>query len=292
MVDPVAGDGYVGRSTQCSINRIWCLPVTSEYAELSAEFVAAVDSPRTARAYRRDLDVLGAFLERIRTEPADVRRYHLIAFRDQLERDGLSPATANRRVSVARSFLKGLGADVGAPVRSERSEAPGTTIGLDDLTLVIGAVTDPGRVVEGVASLLFAARVARVDDLLDLGHDAITGDLTLTIGEGSHQLPRFMRPTVTELIRQSEGGPLFQGMTRQTLTRRVRSHAAAAGVDGCTPRVLRRSSNRITIDAVVVEAAVVDDPAALAPADRLDLIAAAIRSKLLELPPPPPKHAR
>lgn len=233
-------------------------------------------SPRTQAAYGRDLELFGAYLTTLAIGPAQVQRYHLLAYRDHLDQRGDAPATVDRRLSVARRFVNACGADVAVPVRSEAPVPPSATVGLVDVAGMIAAITDPARVVEGVAALLLVAKIATVDGIVSMPRAAMGRSGDLNIDGDDVAMPAFMRPALRELANQASDDRLFAGVTRQTLTRRVRSLAEAAGLESVTPRVLARSHERVTHEAAAAQS--VAPPGARS--DRLMLIADAVRAHL------------
>jgi hypothetical protein len=240
------------------------------------EMFLADKAPRTREAYRRDLQQFADYLERLSVQPRDVRRYHLIAYRDHLDQEGYAATTVTRRLTVARLFVNDSGGSIRSGVRSAQMPAPAHTVGLAEVASMIRAVSSPALVPEGVATLLSVSRIATVDELLRLTPTDLDGTPALTVGPDRHELPGSIRPTLRALVEQAGRGLLFGGITRQTLTRRVRGLGEAVGVDGCTPRVLARSSDRVTLEAV---ASVSDsDGVPRSPGDRLAVIAEAIRS--------------
>ena len=240
-------------------------------------FVAAQRSPRTAAAYRRDLVVFRGFLTEA---PAALRGVDLERYRDWLLGHGYRPSTVRRRLAAAAGFLRWRGRqDVTVPSVVEVTSPP-APLGLDDIAALIGGVDGPGTVREGVACLLFASKVATVDGLLALGPEHLGASLRITIDGVEVRFPRSMRGPLELLVRSSGGGRLFGGMSRQTLTRRIRSFGVDCGVEDCTPRALRGSSGQITVEAIALVQGTPVDPALVPPADRLGLIAEAVRERL------------
>ena len=82
------------------------------------------------------------------------------------------------------------------------------------------------------------------------------------------------------LVRSSGGGRLFGGVSRQTLTRRIKTFGSGCGVDECTPRTLRRSSGQITVESVALLTGAPVDPERFPPGERLALISDAVRERL------------
>lgn len=239
-------------------------------------FLTTLRSDRTAVAYRRDLVQLQDFTAATATAgPID-----LDAYQEWLGGAGYRPATVRRRLVAAAQFLRWRdGVEPSVPKVVEPTVSS-PLHGLDDITALIGAVTGPDDVREGVASLLFASKVATVDGLLALGPEHLGSGLRITIDGAEVRFPRSMRGTLELLLREADRGPLFGGMSRQTLTRRLRSFAAGCGVDGCTPRSLRRSSGQITVEAMALLTGAAVDPGRVPPVERLELITDAIRGTL------------
>ena len=240
-------------------------------------FLATLQSDRTRAAYRRDLVQLQEFTPAASTaEHIDFGEYQR-----WLVGAGYRPATVRRRLAAAAQFLRWRdGAPVTVPKVAEPTVSSTPLHGLDDITALIGAVSGPDAVREGVASLLFASKVATVDGLLALGPEHLGSGLRITIDGVEVRFPRSMRGTLELLLREADGGPLFGGMSRQTLTRRLRTFAHGCGVDDCTPRSLRRSSGQITVEAVALLTGAVVDPGRVPPAERLGLITDAVRNRL------------
>ncbi|MEM7287583.1 MAG: site-specific integrase [Actinomycetota bacterium] len=241
-------------------------------------FLATQRSPRTVAAYRRDLAQLQEYVEaRAARGPVDLERY-----REWLLAAGYRPSTIRRRLAAAAGFLRWRdGTATSAPPVAEAPDVErAAPLGLDDISALIGGVDGPGTVREGVACLLFASRVATLDGLLALGPEHLGAALRMTIDGEDVRFPRSMRGTLELLIRSSEGGRLFGGVSRQTMTRRIRTFAASCGVDGCTPQALRRSSGQITVESVALLTGVPVDPERVPPQERLGLISDAIRERL------------
>lgn len=240
-------------------------------------FLAAQRSSRTAAAYRRDLTVLRDFIAAVpgRDGAIDLERY-----RDWLAREGYRPSTIRRRLMATAGFLRWRdGEDVLVPTVVDVA-APSAPLGLDDVAALIGGVDGPDTVREGVACLLFASRIATVDGLLALGPEHLGTALRMTIDGVEVRFPKSMRGTLELLVRSSGGGRLFGGMSRQTLTRRIRRFGADCGVQDCTPRALRGSSGQITVESVALLSGTPIDPARVVPAERLGLIVEAVRERL------------
>lgn len=240
-------------------------------------FLATLRSNRTVAAYRRDLIQLQEFAEA--ESPVDSQG-DLEAYRAWLAAAGYSHATIRRRLAAASQFLRWRdGVEIVAP-RVDLQPGSVRLHGLDDMTALIGAVDGPDTVREGVAALLFASRVATVDGLLTLGPEHLGAGLRITIDDVEVRFPRSMRGTLELLLRSGGGGRLFGGLSRQTLTRRLRAFADGCGVEDCTPRSLRRSSGQITAEAVALLTGTPIDPARVLPGERLVLITDAVRERL------------
>jgi site-specific recombinase XerD len=63
-------------------------------------------SRHTVAAYRRDLEVLTAFLTRAGLDPDRLDGEDLVPYAEQLRAEGLAPATVRRRLAAARAFLR------------------------------------------------------------------------------------------------------------------------------------------------------------------------------------------
>ena len=73
------------------------------------EWLANIDNPHTAKAYKRDVQAFSTFVG-IETpeEMRQVTRAHVIAWRKTLEQDHLSPATIRRKLSALSSLFEFL----------------------------------------------------------------------------------------------------------------------------------------------------------------------------------------
>lgn len=82
-------------------------------------------SPLTKRAYGRDLDRFGRYVEELGIERwDDVQRFHVRDYLARRHRDGLSPRSLHRELAAVRSFFSFLarrGAVTGNPARSVRA---------------------------------------------------------------------------------------------------------------------------------------------------------------------------
>ena len=255
---------------------LWCADVMVSQSDIDS-FLARQASPRTAAAYRRDLEQLRDFAA---GTPSLQGQVDLDMYTRWLSGQGYRASTVRRRLAAAAGFLRWRDGTTTSPPRVTVDVAGPAPLGLDDMAALIAGVDGPGTVREGVACLLFASRVATVDGLLALGPEHLGTGLRMTVEDAEVQFPRSMRGTLELLIRSSGGGRLFGGVSRQTLTRRIKTFGAGCGVDECTPRTLRRSSGQITVESVALLTGAPVDPERFPPGERLALISDAIRERL------------
>ena len=86
-------------------------------------WLVSLSSPRTAKAYRQDLDQFLAFLDRSpwQATPADVTRWQ-----QHLTQLGYQPSTINRKLAAVNSFYRSAQAHVtpGLPNPAKETERP------------------------------------------------------------------------------------------------------------------------------------------------------------------------
>ncbi len=255
-------------------------PATRPFNELMLDFLAYLELERglsrnTLEAYRSDLMQYGAFLERERLGPLDVRRRNLDKFVTLLASGGpdkppVAPATVQRKVACLRSFYRHLRreemidhdptADLRAPKRSMRLPHVLTR---DEVRKLLEAPsgTEPAALRDRALLELMYACGLRASEAVDLEVTDIDLDAGVLRARGKGSKERLVpvgrqavgavrtylergRPHLvgdraeTRLFVNHRGG----GLTRQGLYKIVQRHARTAGLaDKMSPHTLRHT---------------------------------------------------
>ncbi len=225
-------------------------------------------SRHTVAAYRRDLEVLGAFLHDARLDPDRLTGEDLVPYAEALRAEGLAPATVRRRLAAARAFLRhrvrtgerSTGVrDVPLP-RPSAGVPRALTVEQVERLLERPDATPLGLRDRAVLELLYGAGL-RVSELVGLRPSDVDRDeqVVRAFGKGGRErlvptgreaaaaLDRYLargRPLLGRvqrrdaLILNARGGRL----SRQAAFDLVRGHAAAAGLPRwVTPHSLRHA---------------------------------------------------
>ena len=231
-------------------------------------------APRTLDAYGRDLARFAGFLAECRIErPDEIRREHLTAFVQFLERDGLSARSRARALVSVRRLLRYLESegelqgDPSRDVSGPRYERPLPRVLRPDETRTLIDSIDTGTPLgtrdRAMLEILYGAGL-RVSELVSLPFAGVDrrGGLLRVVGKGTKErivplgepallaLDHYLetgRPVLARSGgRRSEavflsrrGGP----MTRQNYFARLRAIARRAGLStrGISPHVLRHA---------------------------------------------------
>lgn len=225
-------------------------------------------SRHTVAAYRRDLEVLTAFLTCAGLDPDLLDGEDLVPYAEQLRAEGLAPATVRRRLAAARAFLRHR-VRVGeraAGVRDVPLPRPQAGIPraltVDQVEALLGQPDGgPLGLRDRVALELLYGAGLRVSELVGLRPADVDRDerVVRAFGKGGRErivptgreaaaaLERYLargRPFLGRvqrrdaLILNHRGGRL----SRQGVFDLVRAHAATAGLPGwVTPHSLRHA---------------------------------------------------
>ncbi len=225
-------------------------------------------SRHTVSAYRRDLEVLAAFLRRHDLDPDRLSGEDLVPYAEALRDDGLAPATVRRRLAAARAFLRHRvrTGDRAAGVRDVPLPPPrpglprALTVGQVE-ALLAGPDATPLGLRDRVALELLYGAGLRVSELVELRPADVDREerLVRAFGKGGRErivptgreaaaaLDRYLargrpflgrRQVRDALILNARGGRL----TRQGVFDLVRRHARDAGLpDWVTPHSLRHA---------------------------------------------------
>jgi len=240
---------------------------------LRAERNAAAN---TVEAYRRDLADLAGFLAPRGAEPATADAAAIRAYLARLDRAGMAPRTAARRLSAIRQFYKfllaeGLRAD--DPVAAIDSPRQGRSLPKLLSEVEIGRLLDATQAIAGadglrlsaLLELLYAAGL-RVSELVALPVAAVMRDQRVLVvrGKGGKErmiplhddaraaVNRWLAARGAELAKRKKGAasqwlfPSHGGsghLTRQRLGQLLKALALAAGIDRrkVSPHVLRHA---------------------------------------------------
>ena len=228
-------------------------------------------SVHTLNAYARDLASFVEFVEKLGCRSVDeVRRDHVVRYLAALERR-LAPSSRARNISALRGLFRFLvreGALGASPLRDLRPARarPGIPrcLGIGEIERrpeAIGAdAGDPLAVRDRAMVELMYASGLRVSELvgLDAGRVNVREGFVTVVGKGDKEravpvgrralawLRRYLAESRPQLDSGGRARRLFVGrrgrpLTRQAFWKRLRGHAAAAGLDGVTPHVLRHS---------------------------------------------------
>lgn len=218
----------------------------------------ALQSPRTAKAYQRDLALFEEHCASMGGDLADAQRHHVISFEENLSRRGNGPATRRRRMSAIRSFysyLDQIGVDHASPATGldpvPTLRAGGFAIGIGELLRCLAeAARDPDENRGAVLALvLLAGYRLRVDQMLELTEadlDRERATWRLGIGDNSVVVPRELRSLIPDAARHADRFLLSgagTSVTRQTVGRWIRRLGEDAELSrALTPRILQRSA--------------------------------------------------
>jgi integrase/recombinase XerD len=225
-------------------------------------------SRHTVAAYRRDLEVLTAFLVRTGLDPDRLDGEDLVPYAEELRDAGLAPATVRRRLAAARAFLRhrvrvGERAAGVRDVPLPRPEAGiPRALTVEQVEVLLGQPDgDPLGLRDRVALELLYGAGLRVSELVGLRPADVDRDerVVRAFGKGGRErivptgreaaaaLERYLargRPFLGRvqrrdaLILNHRGGRL----SRQGVFDLVRAHAATAGLPGwVTPHSLRHA---------------------------------------------------
>ena len=253
-------------------------PVSARHLEgfmemLRAERNAAAN---TVEAYRRDLTEFAAFLMRRGADLSSADAEAVRAYLAKLDRAGMAPRTAARRLSAIRQFyrfLVGEGLRADDPLAAIDSPRQGRSLPKLLTEAEVEALLDAARAVDGadglrltaLLELLYAAGL-RVSELVALPAAAVMRDQRVLVVRGKGGKERmiplhdgaraavhaWLSARAAELARRKKGATspwLFpshgdQGhLTRQRLGQMLKGLAATAGIDRrkVSPHVLRHA---------------------------------------------------
>jgi integrase/recombinase XerC len=233
-------------------------------------------SPHTVRAYSSDLSqfldhvAAGAGVKRTALAPSHVDRAALRSFLAELHRQGLSRATAARKLAAARSFLRYLrregaidddpGALVPTPKRDVRMPAHLSEREMEVLIAAPAADTPLSRRDRAILELFYASGL-RLSELvgLDVEDVNLSAKVVRVLGKGRKQrlvpfnrstagaLRTYLADRATLVPRGQKADPMFVNykggrLTVRSVDRLVRKYVAATSTRmGISPHALRHS---------------------------------------------------
>ena len=228
-------------------------------------------APNTILAYRRDLDHLVAFAERLDRPPKALDRHDLEAFVRQLMSCTLSPRSVARSVACVRGFYRHLVLDgllPGSPaddLRAPRSwPALPQFLSIDEVDVLLSqpdAGTPAGVRDRALLELLYATGM-RVTELVTLktGDVSLDGGFLTCLGKGSKErvvpigraatdwVGRYLASARTALLKDRESAFLFinarggTSLSRVGFWKIIKKYGRQAGLTReLSPHVLRHS---------------------------------------------------
>lgn len=252
--------------------------VSSRHLESFIEMMRAERNAarNTVEAYTRDLTDLAGFLARRRAELATADATALRAYLGALDRAGMAPRTAARRLSAIRQFyrfLVGEGLRQDDPVAAIDSPRQGRPLPKLLSETEVGQLLDAAHALEGVDGLRLAtllellyATGLRVSELVALPVAAVMRDRRVLVVRGKggkermiplHESARtasnaWLAARSAELAKRAKGAAspwLFPSrgdsghLTRQRVGQLLKGVATTAGIDRrkVSPHVLRHA---------------------------------------------------
>jgi site-specific recombinase XerD len=218
-----------------------------------------LESVNTRQAYRRDLAVFVAWLERAGVEPDEITGAHLVAFRTHIESVGEGAATVRRRLAAVSSFFRDhTRVDAVNPAtdleRPARPAPPTHVLDADELSALWRAAAAAGGKTAVLLGLLlfddFTTRSALAVDVADVVVSRTA--VTIRVGAVVVELDPRSAAAVRRHVAGRDRGPLLLGdrvsgepqrLTRFGVDYLVKQMAVRAGVEGpVSVGLLRRSA--------------------------------------------------
>ncbi len=224
----------------------------------------------TVEAYSRDLGSFAAFARRSGVDdPGETGPHHVLLWLKGLKQDGLSPRTANRRLSALRGFFRFLIEEEGLE-NSPLTLISNPKIGLDipkvltveemeELLSMPDTSTPRGLRDRAMLELGYGCGL-RASELVSLTLPAVSGQEFLRVtgkgdaerviplgAEAEHWVERYVKEARPALLGRHSSNYLFVGrkgkpLSRQRLWQLIKTYAVSAGLEeSVSPHTLRHS---------------------------------------------------
>ncbi len=192
---------------------------TSFNAELEYEFFQNFPSEHTRKCYRRDIAQFFEFISDhfpIVNSYGDIKRVHLVAFRNWLNDSGLAPKSINRKMAANSSFFDFLveksiiGFNPVTSIKRPRQEVVRPTNDLSDLQVstlftLIDKLEGPGLLHKAVLYTLFTTGIRKAE-LINLRLKNLISNEGLFLIEirakGGKHLTKVLHPKCAEIIHE------------------------------------------------------------------------------------------